>query len=222
MRIAIGIPIVRSVSGDVYPSHLSLMATLGRMGEVVTLAPLDVYPHDRARQFIADNAVAANCDYLLFVDSDMLVPSDAPIKLLETLQKQKAQVVSGYTPRRGYPYTNSWFETNHLGLHQIEPFGNEVREIQSSGLACTMIDLRWLQKFKKPWFFQGCLEPNDPKSFVWEDAYFCNLVRDNSGKIFGDARVECGHQSAPVIVTRQNADRLRAEYLQAEPPKSET
>jgi len=209
MRIALGIPVVDHVPGEAVFSHYALCATIGRRGQVVVPSVLNLMPHDKARNLIMTVARENNADYLMFVDSDMVVKPDAFDLLLETLQKNKCVMAAGHAYRRGYPFTPTWFKFKGEELFQVTA-SQGVHEIDACGLACNLIDLKWIwENLEKPYFFTG----KDGDKRIWEDTFFCKKIRDKGGKIFGDARVRCGHLRTRVAVDDSNADRLRQEFM---------
>ena len=75
-----------------------------------------------------------------------------------------------------------------------------------SGLACSLVDTSWLfRNVDSPYFFQGIFED----MYVWEDAYFCRLIKLHEGKIFGDPRVRTGHLMNPLVVDDSNVKDIR-------------
>lgn len=207
MKTCLGIPVVGSVSGSVYHTHLNLAVSMGRVCETVVLPRVvDVLPHGRAREEILAQAFKFDCDYLFFLDSDMEPPIDSFSVLLRCLKETGAQMVSAHCYRRGYPYTCIWTRLVGEEGHQIDG-GVEARpeEIDSTGLAANLIDLRWLRKNVQAPFFE--------MDKLWEDYSFCQKMKKAGGKIFACPQVRVGHLGDPTIINDSTADRLRREYL---------
>lgn len=61
---------------------------------------------DTARNTAAEMAMNMNCDYLMFLDDDVMIPVDT----LEGLLKSDKDVVAGLVIIRGYPFNNMAFK----------------------------------------------------------------------------------------------------------------
>jgi hypothetical protein len=106
VKTAFGMPIVDSVPGEAVPMHMALFTECCRKfmrsdGEIVLndvhlLCPFNMLPHDRARMKIFNDAIESECDYLFFVDDDMMIPPGAFWQLYETMFQNRAQVVCGH------------------------------------------------------------------------------------------------------------------------------
>ncbi len=158
MRVTLGIPTIGGISGQVYASQLALAASMGKkVDDMIVPSVNGVSPHSRAREIIIKKAIDFNSDYLLFLDSDMVPPPDAFHRLLETLLETKASMVAGHFYRRGYPYTLTWFKiVNDKNKEVCASPEVGFAEIDCCGLACNLIDVRWIQEhLNEPFFFMG-------------------------------------------------------------------
>jgi len=223
MRICVGIPVVGAVHSSVYFSHLASMVTLGRVGQIIIPSCFDVFPHDRAREMIFDQAVEHGCDYLYFLDSDMRCQADDALRLLEVLrhsQEKDESVVmtTGYAYRRGYPYTSVW--TKKFGDEVTQVIADEnvsPTEIDSCGLACNMIDVGWVIKnIPKPRFSIEKVQGKDGQRVtIWEDMYFTNAIREAGGKIIGVPQVRPGHLDGGMMINDETVVWLRKCFLES-------
>ncbi len=210
MHTCIGMPMIWGVRGEVIPSLLRLAVDVGRTGEVTIACVNDVVPHDRARNVIVTQVAKTTASHLMFVDADNTIPFGGFGKLVESMEKTEAIVVSGQYHRRGHPYTPVWSMTKDGDMYTADSRG--VEEIHYSGLGCALINFKWCLEHLGPpgdWWEEGSnpwfLNQNQES----EDTFFCRRVREAGGKIYGDGRVRCGHLAGVVIVDDSNADDLR-------------
>ena len=216
MRVCLGIPVVGGVPGEVFASHLTLAVAIGRKADIVIPGVFDVMPHDRARMVLANAAIEYKCDLLLFIDSDMEPPRDTFDLLYETMQASKAQVVVGNCYRRGYPFTGVWFKEHQGKVYECYASPESGwHEIDSTGLACALIDVPWMRDhIPEPRFFIGQVNGK----VCWEDVWFYKCLRDAGGRLVGDPRVQVGHLGPRMMVNRKTSRFLRNQY-EAENPE---
>lgn len=217
-RLCVGMPIMDSIPGECFGHHLATFIeakklTMERGGELLSLTPLDLSPHDNARQFIVDKALESDCTHLFFMDDDTITPRGGVYKLLQTMEGLNAKVVSGLYLRRGYPYTSVWsFEREEVvGDGNPQFFSVEadcgVHEIHSGGLGCALIDLRWMRaNVPTPWFK---MIQDEKRTLVTDDVTMFKAVRAAKGLILGDADVQCTHVGRREFITRSSAKPLR-------------
>ncbi len=206
MIIALGMPMVGDVPAEIITSRMELSAMIASRSDVEELkvvACLDVFPFDRAREFLITQALKSQSCYLLFLDADIITPKEAFNDLFETMVDKKAQVVSGHYRRRGHPYTSVWAKMNDKAGLILQCDASEgVHEIDTSGLGCSLIDLKWCEdNLAHPWFKMG---ENLEGDYAWEDSYFHSQVLKAGGKVFGDARVRCIHLAGRLGVSDDN------------------
>jgi hypothetical protein len=131
------------------------------------------------RQMGVDIAVKRGCEYVLFLDSDMVFP----YTLLERLYERGEPVVGATYVKRILP--TSW---NHTELNGTPELGTGLREVSRLPLGATLIDLAVFDGRQKPYF--RCEYPQEgPEAGMerGEDYYFCDEVRANGGKVYLDA-----------------------------------
>lgn len=168
---------------------------------------------DRMRNEAARNAMAFGCDYLWFVDDDMLLSDNT----LPSLISCDADIVMARTYIRGYPFKNMSFKkTNErvengvylfdLENHEDEDLdGKEVVDCDAIGFACALIKVDLLRKMEPPYFITS--------ENSTEDIYFClRATSEQNAKIKVDCRVPTGHQLQPEFVCPSNVKQLRAFY----------
>ena len=218
MKVCIGIPVLDTMKGRAVAAIMSQAASVGSIADKVVIpAVVGISPHDRAREVVIKTALEHQCDYLYFIDADMLPPPDAFKLLLDSLVSEKAVVSVGHAYRRGYPFTGLWFKVREGRFWHCTAKENiGIYEIDGSGLACNLVDLKWVERnIEPPYFFMGRVE--GVKGFVWEDAWFFNKIAEGRGKVVGDSRVRCGHLGLEVEVNDRTAEGLRREAIELDP-----
>lgn len=203
MRIALGIPILQNVPGDAFCSHLSVAVEIGRVGEIVIISPTDMFPVDRARDFVWKQVLEKDCQYLLFVDYDTILPLGAFGTLLEALKRTGSRIATGKYLVKGFPYHNVWAIRREHNFFQVD--SGEECFLDGCGMGCALIDVPWVREKVKPPYW---VTSYDEGGLSTEDYPFCRKVRAAGGKIVGVPSVSCGHVGR-IVVSELNAALLR-------------
>ena len=130
-----------------------------------------------AREQAAKHFLESDCDYLLFLDSDMVPPADMLIKLIQ----HDKPIVSALAFRRVPNYEPCIFK-NDMEFYLDYPKG--LIEVAGVGMACTLIKKEVFQNVPQPWF---------TPTAIGEDLSFCKRATDAGYKIFCDTNLICGH-----------------------------
>jgi len=216
MILGIGMPRVGDVPSEAVSSHMKCAAQAGLHDDIEDIKILDcynVFPYDRAREMVIKKAIEEKCDYLLFVDADIVLPLNTFSLLFEVLREKNAVAVSGEYHRRGHPYTSVWSkviqDSNNSGKSKVTFTAlakKGVHLIHASGLGCCLIDLNWVKANIKPPFFK--MGFTDQGEDVWEDAFFFSLLYKAGGKVYGHCGVQCSHLLSRLMVTSENWENL--------------
>jgi len=160
------------------------------------------YSIARARNFMAQWALEAKADYLLMVDSDIILPQDAIANLLE--HREKACI--GWYARGSDEHRTNIVRLNTAGhgdcysvreLASMEyegPF-----EVKAGGMGCALISTEVFGRFRRPWFEYLDSENGNGTS---EDYMFCKKCWEAGVSIMLDPRVGCGHIKERVLEAR--------------------
>lgn len=199
MRILVSIPTPREVE----PECLKAIYQMDKCGHQVDLDIVYGYEIDHERNQIADNAVNWGYDYVLMVDSDVVLPFDA----LQNLLDPQADIVLGqYRERRRIDCKERKYTClNRFGKNQnfndedsisVEEF-NSMRnqginriEIHGGGCGCILISTEVFKKMERP-YFNFIKYPDG--NCLSEDLYFCLEAQRFGFKVYADTRVQCGH-----------------------------
>lgn len=169
-----------------------------------------------AREGLCKFAINEGFDYILMIDSDMMLPKDTIIKYLETLEnpEHKCDIVSGLIFKRSFPFQpciylkarvieqeDKSYKPHLEGI--IKWTENSIIPIEACGMAACMIRTSILKDIKKPWFY--------PFPSMGEDITFCIKARQEAGaKIYCDTRIDVGHLSVSPITSIYQKEALSA------------
>lgn len=189
MNILIGIPSKDKIEIETAIS----IANLDWDGHSITYTHADgagVYGIAQARNRLVQKAIDGGYDKLFMIDSDMIVPEDAIINLLDPDEpivigvarykndSGRAPIFKGVQDETG---SDAW------RWDQI-PYGRFT--FQSGGVACAMIDMSVFDTIPRPWF--KWREMNNG-AYLGEDIYFYERARAAGYTPKADGRVRCGH-----------------------------
>ena len=178
------------------------LATLQKEGECVISFIIGSLIYESRNNF-AKQAIQLDCDYVLFLDSDMIFPQDLIPKMLRHMEAGK-DIVSGVYYRRRLPFTPVLFKTLHIdgADSSWEGYDNYPKdgpfELDAVGMGCCMIKKDVLLEIGLneggQWF--------TPLIGFGEDLSFCSRAKKYGFKVWADPEIQCGHVGQ-VIVDRQ-------------------
>jgi hypothetical protein len=147
-------------------------------------------------------------DYLFCVDSDIVLPNNALVKLL----KADKYIVSGCYVQRLHNNTLELFEANGLGgvvPISVERLTGELISVDACGFGCVLINSVVLRAMKYPHFIYT--EALDHKNTISEDIYFCTKAKLEHGyTIWADTSLICKHIGAHYYVPVNPNDTLKS------------
>jgi len=222
LRIGLGIPFIDSIPGEAFDSFLNVAYEIGRVADIVIITPNGIMPHDNARIAVAEVATKKQCDLLMFVDADTVIPAGAFLRLFRTMVREKPAVVSGYYIRRGYPWTSVWASKVPDPILDISPLVANVdaktgiHVIKYTGLGCALIDWVWVQKNLLKPYFQHTKNEVQGGTIITDDVTFYKQIDERHGIVLGDADIRCGHVGPRQVYWDKDATKLRAEVIENE------
>ena len=214
MTIVIGINSLTNTVYEAYSNHIQLFYRLGHWAAkndhkicLVNPARMGI---DRMRNLCAKTALEVNADYLLFIDDDVLVPTDFIDKLLEC----DADIVAGDVIIRGFPFNHMAFIGDKNGLLPIENLNREIKKqgigqvlnVGAVGFSLCLIKVDIIRRIGQPWFITG--QTNT------EDIYFCLKAKEFIPEltIKLDTRVQCGHILWNEVINTSNKANYKKYY----------
>lgn len=162
-----------------------------------------------ARESFVKYAIDNNYDYILMVDSDMVLPINTIVNLLKCLE-DGYDLATGLIFKRSYPFQPCFYAKARIksengkykplleGIIKWET--NKVYDIEACGMACCMMKVESLKKLDNPMFY--------PFPEIGEDITFCIKLRQAGGKLALDTSLDIGHLSINPIDSRYQQEAL--------------
>lgn len=184
---------------NIYPDTFKSIYGLTKGDNWVVFDFVRGYDCATARNNIAKQAMAENADYVLMVDSDIIVPENAIIQLVED---RKDVIISACAHRVGITFNgrtsickdDGEFDYTHMytcdEIHEMQNNGDYLVKIHGGGMGCTMIKVDLFRQLPFPWFKWV---QYDNGSVLSEDLYFCEQCKNAGIPIYTDTRVTAGH-----------------------------
>ena len=154
-----------------------------------------------SRTKLAQRAIQAEADYVLWLDSDMEFPPDLLERLMATLEnKEEADIVTGLYFRRVEPYSPVLFEKIRLAgiganwKEFSELPKEDVFEVEGCGFGAVLMPTDIIMAVAAK---NG--DPFWPIAHLGEDLAFCIRARELGYRIFCDQTIPIGHVGHNVV-----------------------
>lgn len=194
MKILIAVPCMDHVPTP-FCQSLALIQKIGDCTLMMQSGSL-VYA---SRDTLATLAVTKEFDYVLWLDSDMVFKPDTLIRMMDTLQKNDLDILTGLCFRRVPPYTPTLFDKLEMDgkncIHtEFDEIPEELFEVGGCGFAAVLMKTDvFLDVSAK---FGAMFTPIGQNG---EDASFCMRARECGYKIFCDPKIVIGHVGNIVV-----------------------
>ena len=212
-RIVVGINSLTESQWPAYNSHLQLFYRLGKDNpgvEVILYNPSRV-SIDVMRNGCATTTVNMDCDYLLFLDDDVVPPSDSLSRLIAC----NADIAAGDVIIRGYPFNHMCFkwtkDKSTMAALPNYPKNSKVIDVDAVGFSLCLIKRQLIEKVPTPYFITGLNHT--------EDVYFCLKAREAvpGCSIKVDTQLQCGHILWPEVISSVNKKNYK-KYIETQFP----
>lgn len=152
-----------------------------------------------ARNKIARTAVEIGSDLVMWFDSDMIIPIDTIVRLLDDITAKDLDIVSGLYFQRVTPYKPVLFRKLTIECGDGNPVIYDgdlsgIKEVEGIGFGCVLMKTQVLEDVLK--HFGTAFSPIGG---VGEDLSFCWRARELGYKIHADLDVKLGHVGHMVI-----------------------
>ena len=224
-KVLIGVNVLESVSSHVYANHIKFFTNLKLAHPEDTFVFFTPYRMaiDSMRNAAAKIAIQHNCDYLMFIDDDVLIKPET----YSVLKAADKDCIMALTYIRGYPFAPMFFKAfnklvDNTGAtaEYLTTYDDYQEHIDENGLvscaavgfSCVLIKMDLIKAVAPPWFLTG---PNHT-----EDVYFCNKARytlDPEPTIYCHTKIPTSHLMMSDIVTDYNVEKLRESYAHNKP-----
>lgn len=189
-KILIAIPTFENILPDTFKSIYNLKIPEDYICEFDFIRGYDCA---RARNEIVKKALKDNYDYILMVDSDMIIPDNALVSMLRKPQ----DICLGVYPRKNTSTEQTECfklnQKNYIDVYEyneLDQYMNGYVEIKGGGLGCALIKTDIFNNMKFPYFKYVIYDNGDVLS---EDNFFCHQATSAGYKIYMDTNVRCGH-----------------------------
>jgi len=192
MRILIAVPCMDSVPSQFAQS----LATLNKVEECAVAFQMGSLIYN-SRNYLATAAVKMEADYILWLDSDMVFPSDTLERLWK--DRDKGDIVTGIYYRRVEPYKPVLYsrldiDGNGCQWENCEDIKNEIFEVEGCGFGCvltpTNVFIDVMNRFGNMF---------SPINGVGEDLSFCWRAKQCGYNIVADPSIPLGHVGHYVV-----------------------
>jgi hypothetical protein len=183
-KVMIGIPIHRPIEFKVFESFIR--ATNIRREHEFNFSMVSNSLIYDAREYIATEFLKSDCDYLMFIDSDMTFhPQSIDFLLRHNLEFVTAKAFKRVKPYQPCFYTKFDYKDGVPELEAPAQYGEGLLPIEGAGLACALIKRSAFEKIQPPYFF--------PLPNVGEDLTFCLKLKNAGVKMYCDTTLQFGH-----------------------------
>lgn len=145
---------------------------------------------DKARNELVELALKDNCDWILFIDSDILIPQGGIDKLIN----MNVDIASGLYFAKGKPYlpvARLREGDRHFFLEDFE--FNNIIKVAGVGMGCCLIKTEVFKNLEFPYFKLEWRESEGKKYQIAEDLYFCENAIEKGYEINLNTGVICEH-----------------------------
>lgn len=194
MKTIIAVPCMDQVPAPFCQS----LAQLQRVGECTLVMKTGALIYT-SRDNMATLAITKNYDYILWLDSDMVFKPDTLVRMMDTLQSNKFDILSGLYFRRVPPYSPVLFDRlemdgNICKWSEFKEIPDHIFEIGGCGFGCVLMDTGVFLDVQAK--FGQMFAPIGSNG---EDVAFCMRARECGYKIYCDPSVLCGHVGYSVV-----------------------
>jgi hypothetical protein len=185
MRILIAVPTFENIEPETFKAITEIRTEHELIFDFVR-----GYDCAIARNKIAKKAIEGEFDYVLMIDSDVIVPSDIVDKLLE----KPVAICAGVYPRKRTESRETelfkFTEKDYLDRFTFDELDEGRIPVKGAGFGCVLINTNLFKLMPYPWFKYVEYDNGDVLS---EELYFCDIARKNGFSIEADSRVRCWH-----------------------------
>lgn len=156
-----------------------------------------------SRNKLAERAINSDCDYILWLDSDMTFMPDTLDIMVKELEDNNYEILAGMYYRRRPPFTPTLFKELRIMptgtvAREFDEIPEEIFEVAGCGFGCVLMkrNVLWNVLCNHGYMFS-------PIDNVGEDLSFCWRARMCGHKIYCDPTIALGHE-VKTIITKSN------------------
>lgn len=194
-KVLIAIPCMRTVCVEFFDSILHLQNNGNTF--IALEANSLVYA---ARNHLCLKAFEKECDYIMWLDSDMVFPPETVLNLIKTAEEEQADLVTGLYFKRVQPSDPvlakeiTWKqEPTGIIDSKVDVYYDYPRDsvfpIEGCGLGCAIVRVSAIDEIGS----KTGMSPFQPLPYLSEDYSFCFRLKQLGKKMLCDSRVKAGH-----------------------------
>ena len=180
-----------------YPEGTEFKFYWGCVGRVLT--PL-------ARERLTEFALAANVDYILMIDDDMIVPMD----LFEKLYRHNVDIVAPLAFMRVPPHQPVMFKfdegwdpqqrLDYFICNTVKNYPkNKLVRCDAVGFGAALLKTDYIKKMEPPYFMSTTKQG--------EDILHCHKAAKVGAKVYMDTSTQIGHLGIPKVIWEADYER---------------
>lgn len=206
MKILIAVPCMDQVPAPFAQS----LAMIQKVGDCVLAMQMGSLIYT-SRNNLATRAIQSEADYVFWMDSDMVFAPDTLVRMVDVLQKNKLDILTGIYFRRVQPFSPVLFDMLEIrdqraSWTSFQEIPDGIFEVGGCGFGCVLMDtgvfIDVQSKFKQMFA---------PIGNVGEDLSFCWRARECGYKIYCDPSIVCGHVGYQIV-----DDKFYKSFLEAQ------
>ena len=194
MNILIAVPSMEFVPATFCQS----LAMLEKVGNCAVAFQVGSLVYD-SRNALGKKAIEMGADYVMWFDSDMMFEPDIMVRMLEEMEENDIDILSGVYYRRSHPYTPVLFDK--LEIVDGQPITTEFDELPEGlfevggcGFGCVLMKTDVLFEVMSKY-----LDLFSPLGKCGEDLSFCIRARECGFKVYADTKYNLGHHSHTIV-----------------------
>ena len=186
MKILIAVPTFETIMPETFKS----IYELDTIDAECNFDFVKGYDCAKARNAIVCKALSGGYDYVLMVDSDIILPPDTLLHFLN----EPADICFGVYPHKNT--TNGKAEIFKPGTDNFElrfsykELKTDRIKVKGAGFGCAFVSTDVFRKMQYPYFRYVI---NESGSALSEDLYFCDVASKIGYDLWADTRIKCGH-----------------------------
>lgn len=188
MKILIAVPTYETISAETFKSIYNLDTGDHEVAFDFTKG----YDCAKARNDIAKKTLNNGFDYVLMVDSDIILPEET----LSLMTEKPVDILLGcyLHGHKNDTHEIELFKPKQANFDERYTYADFTSAprimVKGGGFGCAFVNSDVFKKLEFPWFKYDIYNNGHVLS---EDLYFCHVARANGYQIYADTRVRCGH-----------------------------
>jgi hypothetical protein len=199
MKVLIAVPTYDTVNPETFKSIYGL----DRGNHEYMFDFVKGYGCQVARDKLIREAIEYSFDFIMYVDSDVILPSNSIVELIKlgvplaTGWHIKNRSTTGLTELYMSNFNNGYTNIDSRQIENYLRLGKTIIDIDGCGFGCALVDVRMVKDiYNNKWFEYIEYEDGNVLS---EDMNFSNHIRKSGHPIKANLNIRCGHISKVIL-----------------------